>query len=77
MAKENCLDERTRAEDIILGSLGFGEEATIISIEASNDGFRGQGRWSDGQTFEFASEEELSELESWAIRILASKAKAA
>lgn len=70
MVKDNCLDERTRAEDIILGSLGFGEEATIVALEASDGGFKGRGRWPDGQTFDFASEDELSALESWAISVL-------
>jgi hypothetical protein len=78
MSKESCLDQRTRAEDIILGSLGFGEEARISSIQRVGSGFKGVGIWNDGQTFEFESEDELTHLENWALDVLAMKgAKAA
>ena len=77
MAKEDCLKERTRAEDIILGSLGFGEDASIVEIRRSDSGFVGVGRWNDGQTFEFSSEDQLSTLEEWALRVLSAEKKAA
>ncbi|MBX7143415.1 MAG: hypothetical protein K1X79_03110 [Oligoflexia bacterium] len=71
MVREDFLAERARAEDIILGSLGFGEEASIVSVEILPQGFRGLGRWQDGETFDFESNEELTDLESWALKILA------
>ena len=72
MAKDKCLDQRTRAEDIILGALGFGEEAKIVSIKKAINGnaFSGVARWADGEQFEFHSDEELSEIEIWALNIL-------
>lgn len=67
---EEFLSEEVRAEDIILGSLGFGEEARIISIAAVDGGFKGLGRWADGEEFEFESDSELNELELWALGVL-------
>ena len=54
---EDCLDEQTRAEDILLGSLGLGEDAHIIKIIDLEDSYRGIAVWSDGEEFEFESEE--------------------
>jgi hypothetical protein len=68
---EQGLDEKTRAEDILLGPLGYGEDAHIIWVERSGRGYCGAGRFSDGEEFEFASAEELSELELWALEVLA------
>jgi hypothetical protein len=59
-----------RAEDIILGSLGFGEEARVVSIERTSDGYKGIGRWADGEEFPFESEDEMDELTEWALQIL-------
>ncbi len=67
---DDCLDERTRAEDILLGSLGYGEDAKIISIEKTPDGFKGLARYSDGEECTFKSEFELDELDSWALQVL-------
>jgi len=67
---EKFLDEKTRAEDIILGSLGYAEEASIVSIEVTKEGYCGQGIWSDGETFDFESTEEIDDLEQWALSIL-------
>jgi hypothetical protein len=69
---KDFLDERTRAEDIILGSLGFGEEATLLEIHRTSEGFEGTGQWSDGEDFSFESEEgvALDDLEDWALNIL-------
>lgn len=67
---DDFLSERVRAEDIILGSLGFGGEAEIIAIQVSESGFHGRGRWPDGEEFDFSSTEKLSELEIWALRVL-------
>lgn len=69
---EDFLNERTRAEDILLGALGFGEEATIVSVEKTRKGYRGVAKWASGETFEFSSDEELDELEEWALSILRS-----
>lgn len=64
------LSPQVRAEDIILGSLGFGEEARVVSIERTPDGYKGIGRWADGEEFTFESEDEIDELTEWALRLL-------
>jgi len=69
-SKDDFLEEVTRAEDILLGGLGFGNEARIVEISLQGNRFSGTGRWSDGETFSFESEEDLSELDRWAIEIL-------
>jgi hypothetical protein len=61
------LSPQTRAEDILLGSLGFGEEAKIKSIEKTVIGYRGVGIWPDGEEFIFECEEELDSLQAWAL----------
>jgi len=64
------LSPQVRAEDIILGSLGFGEEARIVSIERTPPGYKGIARWSDGEQFSFESDDEVDELTEWALTIL-------
>ena len=64
------LSPLVRAEDIILGSLGFGEEARIVSVDRAPVGYKGIGRWADGEEFPFESEDELDELTEWALQIL-------
>ncbi|MCI5064608.1 hypothetical protein MRY87_02660 [bacterium] len=71
--KDDFLAERVRAEDILLGGLGFGEEATIIDVVLERDLYRGRGRWRDGTEFEFESDEEPSDLERWAIEVMLSR----
>ena len=72
------LSPKVRAEDIILGSLGFGEEARIVSIQRTPEGYKGIGRWADGEEFPFESDDEIDELTEWALGILlGSNAKAA
>ncbi len=71
----DILAPKQRAEDIILGALGFGEDASIVSIAIDGDGFRGIGRWSDGEEFSFENEDTPSELEKWAIAQLVSTNK--
>lgn len=73
--KEDYLSERNRAEDIILGSLGFGEEASIVSVTLTSQGYQGTGRWPDGEEFQFESDEEPGELERWALKVLAAVPK--
>jgi hypothetical protein len=68
--EKDFLSPEKRAEDILLGALGFGEEATIVSIVETAEGFRGTGAWADGEAFDFESEDPPSELESWALQIL-------
>jgi hypothetical protein len=68
--KDDLLDERKRAEDILLGSLGFGEDASILSIQKTKEGYQGKGQWTDGSLFEFESDDELGDLEVWALGIL-------
>ncbi len=68
--KEKGLDERTRAEDILLGSLGYGEGARIISVARDKVGYHGVARWDDGEEFTFSSDEENDQLQDWALTIL-------
>ena len=70
MMKEDCLSERIRAEDILLGSLGFAEEATIVSVEITPSGYQGTAMWQDGEKFKFEYEEEVDDLQRWALQIL-------
>lgn len=72
-SSEDFLDERTRAQDILLGALGFGEDAKIITISQTSCGYSGTGVWPDGDTFEFESTDEPSDLEIWALEILKKK----
>ena len=67
--KEEFLNERNRAEDILLGSLGFGEDAELVTVERTASGYRGTGRWPGGDTFDFESEDELDELQGWALNV--------
>ncbi|NLF26181.1 MAG: hypothetical protein GX589_11075 [Deltaproteobacteria bacterium] len=67
---EDFLDEETRAEDILLGSVGIDGDAKIVNVELRGMGYRGIARWPDGEVAEFESEDELNELEAWAIEIL-------
>ncbi len=67
---DDFLSKKIRAEDIILGSLGFDEDAKIVSIEKTTNGFKGVGSWSNGEEFCFSSDNLLSELEEWALDIL-------
>ncbi len=64
------LSPQARAEDILLGSLGFGEEAKIVTIEKTPDGYRGIGVWPDGEQFQFENDDELDELQVWALKVL-------
>jgi len=77
--EKGFLEPKQRAEDILLGNLGFGEEASIVTVEiceAGHDktGYKGTAVWKDGEVFEFHSDEELSELEAWALGVLTSTA---
>jgi hypothetical protein len=64
------LSPLVRAEDVILGSLGFGEEARVVSIQRTSDGYKGIGRWADGEEFPFESDDEMDELTEWALGLL-------
>lgn len=77
MKTEEWLEERVRAEDILLGSLGFGEEATVVTVQGDESGYHGLGRWPDGEEFEFYSEDEVDELQLWALQVLHQYGKAA
>jgi hypothetical protein len=68
---DDFLSEKIRAEDILLGALGFAEDARIVSIQRTKLGYRGLGRYSsDGHEFEFDCDEELDELQEWALGIV-------
>lgn len=71
--QKDDLSPRIRAEDIVLGALGFGEQARIVTIHRTSNGhpgYAGVGTWPDGTTFTFESEEPLTELEQWALAVL-------
>ena len=70
--KEDWLEEKIRAEDIILGSLGLGDDANLKWVKKTRDGFRGEAQWSDGEIFTFESDDEPTELEQWALELLQS-----
>jgi hypothetical protein len=63
-------DERVRAEDVLLGSLGYGEGARVLTVCRTTEGYCGRGAWHDGEEFEFESEGALEYLEEWALGIL-------
>jgi hypothetical protein len=71
MKKDDDLSPQARAEDILLGSLGFGEDAKIITVEQTDRGYRGVGVWPDGEQFQFENDDELDDLQVWALRLLA------
>jgi hypothetical protein len=75
MADKEELDPKARAADILLGGLGYGEDAQIISVKKLKIGYKGLGCWLDGEEFEFESEDPTSELEDWALNVLASQEK--
>lgn len=68
------LSPEVRAEDILLGSLGFGEDARIRTIERTDSGYKGTGVWSDGSEFSFESEDELDGLQEWALDFVLAQA---
>jgi len=69
---DSWLSERQRAEDIILGGLGFGEDVTILEIKNSTFGFKGKAMYRDGSRIDIRNDDQLSELEIWALTILSS-----
>lgn len=64
------LSPHVRAEDILLGSLGFGEEAKIVTVERRTIGYRGVGVWPDGEEFVFECDEEIDALQEWALTLI-------
>lgn len=68
--ERDILAPRQRAIDILLGSLGFAEEAELLSVERAPEGYAGVLKFSDGEQISFRSEEPLGELEEWALHIL-------
>lgn len=64
------LSPEVRAEDILLGSLGYGEDARIVSVEQTPNGYRGIGAWPDGEQFSFESEDEVDDLQKWALQFM-------
>ena len=67
------LSPQVRAEDILLGSLGYGEEAKILTIEKTMIGYRGVGTWPDGEHFTFECDEELDALQEWALAYITAR----
>ncbi len=70
MNEDFLSDQKLRAEDILLGSLGFGEEAKLLEIRIENNRYFGKGAFPDGENFDFESEGGLSAAEIWALRVL-------
>ncbi|MCB0353447.1 MAG: hypothetical protein KDD64_07985 [Bdellovibrionales bacterium] len=68
--QDDFLSERFRAEDILLGGLGFSDEVRLVSLRRTEGGFEGTAKVDQEEPFEFSSEEELTELEEWAVDIL-------
>lgn len=68
--REDFLAEHQRAEDILLGAIGFGEDATLISLRIEGSIIEGVVRFSDGDIIPFSYEESLSPLEEWALSVL-------
>jgi hypothetical protein len=68
--KEDDLSPRARAEDILLGSLGFGEDAKLVKVERTAQGYRGEGVWPDGEKFKFENDDPLDDLQVWALAVL-------
>lgn len=64
------LSPQLRAEDILLGSLGFGQEAKIVRVEKTAAGYSGTGVWPDGERFQFENDDELDPLQIWALTVL-------
>lgn len=69
--KEDDLSPQMRAEDILLGSLGFGQEARIVKVVQTDSGYRGVGIWPDGEEFSFENDDDLDDLQLWALKVFA------
>ena len=69
-APKDDLTPAMRAEDILLGSLGYGEDAKVVTIERTPSGYKGTGRWQDGEEFTFENDDELDEMQVWALEVL-------
>jgi len=67
LSEKELLAPAHRAEDILLGALGFSEDARIVTIQKTSAGFSGLGEYADGEQFKFVSDGELSKLETWAL----------
>lgn len=63
-------NQSLRAEDILLGALGFGDTAKITFIHRTSHGYAGAGKWDDGERFTFESDTPPTEIENWALDIL-------
>ena len=68
--ESDFLNERTRAEDILLGSLGLGEDAHFLSATINSAGYSVAVGFSDGEQATLNSEGEISALERWALEVL-------
>ena len=73
---DDFLNERVRAEDILLGALGFDESAMICEVLPTPAGYRGVGKYKDGEEFAFESDIPPTPLESWALSVLQKQAQA-
>jgi hypothetical protein len=68
--KELIEDTLLRAEDILLGSLGYGEDAKLTALYHVGSALHGSVTFSDGLQDLFQLDDELTELERWAVNHL-------
>ncbi len=69
-SSDNFLDPKIRAEDILLGSLGYGEEVRIVSVSRIPNGYKGIARWPEGDEFSFEYNDTLDTQQEWALAVL-------
>ena len=74
MPDREVITERDRAEDILLGTLGYGQDARLITVERIPNGYKGSGSWSDGEEFSFSWDDGLDDMQEWALGLLAKAA---
>ena len=70
MSATEEFSELSRAEDILLGSMGYGEGAKLANVTIAGDQITLHGEFSDGEAFSADIDQELSDLEHWALNIL-------
>jgi len=66
-------DEAIRAEDVLLGTLGFDLGSRITSLKLTESGYQGHACWQEGDEFSFESQGPLSDLELWAVQVLSAR----
>ena len=71
MKESDELSEISRAEDILLGALGFSDDAKLNKVSLTGDEITLHGIFhSDGEAFRVNYDCERGHLEDWAIAVL-------